>query len=116
MTGYEICKKAFLRLGLEGQNEVVLHKNTSFRDLEFINQIAEDLKLSPLEEMSAVPSWSYEELQAVICGVAMLLSFSEGENSKNQLYTSIYNAKRAALLGKVEKIEDTLPNAESGEV
>lgn len=116
MNGYEICKAAFLRLGLNSDTEIPLHSKTSKRDLEFVNHIADDLNLKPLEELSAEVEWSAKETQAVISGVAMMLSFTEGETAKNQLFTAIYNAKRAALLGKISKIEDTLPTSESGDV
>lgn len=116
MNGYEIFKKAFLRLGFDSGNMAVLSHEPSDRNLEFINQIAEDLKLQPLKEMSAMADWKADEIQAVVCGVAMLLSFSEGESTKNQMLTELYNAKRAALLGMVAKIEDILPVAESGDV
>ena len=116
MNGYEICKTAFLRIGTENDTKTPIHSRSSNRDLEFINQIADDLNLKPLGQLSEIPNWSSKERQAVICGVAMLLSFTEGETAKNQLFTSIYNAKRAALLGSITKIEDRLPVSESGDV
>ena len=116
MNGYEICKKAFLMMGFDNGNEIMLHNHNSARDFEMINQIASDLKLVCPNELSDETGWSDEETQAVISGVAMLLSFIEGEIVKNQWFTSVYNAKRAALLGRVEKIEDTLPVGESGDV
>ena len=116
MNGYEICKSAFLRLGFDNETEISLHKNNSARDLEFINQIAEDLNLSTLEELSQTPEWSKKEIQAVISGLTMMLSVYEGDTSKNQIFTTIYNARRAAILGKISKIEDTLPVSESGDI
>lgn len=115
MNGYEICKSAFLRLGFDNENEVSLHKNTTKRDFEFINQIAKDLNLTPIEAMSQEIVWNNKQTEAVISGVAMLLCFIEGENNKSQIFTSIYNARRASLLGETAKIKDTLPVAEGGD-
>ena len=116
MNGYEICKAAFLRLGFDEDTQMPLASKDLKRNLEFINQIADDLNLKPLTELSQTPEWTSKQRQAVICGVAMLLGFTKGESSKNQLFTAIYNARRAAVLGSVSKIEDTLPVSESGEV
>lgn len=112
MTGYELLKGAFLRLGINNDTELL--DGTSKRDLEFINQILIDLKLSPITELSEEVKCSAAEAEAVCCGIAMLLSFTLGEEDKNQIYTAIYNAKRATVLCKTEKIEDVLPKAESG--
>ena len=116
MNGYEIIKSAFLRLGLNNETEISLHGKTSKRDLEFINQIAEDLNIAPLKELSQTIEWTQKEIQAIISGVVMLLSFTECETEKNQFFTSVYNAKRASLLGEISKIEDTLPVSESGDI
>ena len=116
MNGYEICKAAHLRLGTDNPAEITLHNNTSKRDLEFINQIAEDLNLKPIAELSTKPDWDNKQIGAVISGVTMLMSFIDGETEKNRVFTAIYNAKRAALLGGIEKIKDTLPVSESGDI
>lgn len=116
MNGYELCEKAYIRLGFNNKNTFSPHSSTSKRDLEFVNQILEDLRLNQLKELSCKVECSKEQAEAVCSGVAMLLSMCEGETEKNRLYTAVYNAKRAAVLGNVSKIEDTLPKAESGEV
>lgn len=116
MNGYELCEKAFLRLGFDNENNISLHNRSSRRTLEFINQIAEDLKIKPLNELSEELELTREETEAVCSGVAMLFSLTEGETAKNQFYTDIYNAKRAAVLSKTLRIEDTLPTAESGDI
>ncbi len=116
MNGYEICKAAHLRLGYDNPQEITLHNNSSKRDLEFINQIAEDLNIKPLEELSEKTDWNSKQTTAVISGVAMLMSFIDGETEKNRVFTAIYNAKRASLLGGIEKIKDTLPVSESGDI
>lgn len=114
MKGFELLKGAFLRLGINNSTELL--EGTSKRDLEFINQILIDLKITPITELSQEVKCNDNQAEAVCCGLAMLLSFVLGEGDKNAIYTAIYNAKRANLLCKTEKIEDVLPKAESGDL
>ncbi len=116
MNGNGIFKKAYLMLGFDNENEITLSNQNNERNLEFINQIAKDLKLSPIEELSSEVIWKDNEAQAVISGVTMLLCLTEGEADKSQWFTSVYNSKRSALLCKTVLIEDNLPTAESGDV
>ena len=116
MNGYELCARAYTRLGLGNEDCFRPENNTSQRDLEFLNQILQDLKLESVTELSCEIKCSENKAEAICCGVAMLVSFCEGETEKNQFYTSLYNAKRAAILSSTEKIEDTIPVAESGGV
>ena len=115
MNGYDIYKKAVARLGYENGDEITL-KNTQFSHIfEIINQITADLKLDKLSELSQEIDYSADIIEAICCGAAMLISLSEGDIAKNQIFTNIYNAKRAAILGGISHIKDTLPVAESGE-
>ena len=115
MNGYELCRKAILRMGRQNESDILIHSENTARDLEFLNQIAEDLKIDTLNELSDEINCDAKEADALCSGVTMLLSLSESEMAINQLYTAIYNAKRATVLGKTSKIEDTLPVTESGE-
>ena len=54
------------------------------------------------------------QIEAVCYGTAMLLSLSEGETEQNRLFTQIYNAKRAAVLSEIQKIQDSLPTVSYG--
>lgn len=113
MNGYEIYDKAALRLGYKGTgSNGVLDTRLMGRALEFINQIALDLKLSSVEDLSKNIACSAETAEALCCGVAMLMSLCEGDTSKNVIFTALYNAKRAAALSKTELVVDTLPIAE----
>lgn len=109
MSGYDIFKKAILRLSY-GNYE----NNLIAKALEFINQICIDLKLPVIDNISNTLEASPEYIEAVCLGLAMLLTLSEGDSEKNRVYTNLYNAKRAALLSKTTCIEDVLPNLKSG--
>lgn len=111
MSGYDIYKKALLRLGY---NDAGINDSKISIAKELINQILSDLRLEPINEMSYKIKASRDHLEAVCCGLAMLLSLSEGDSAKNQLFTDLYNAKRAAILSEISFIEDKLPIAESG--
>ncbi len=109
MSGYDIFKKALLRLSYtDYQNKL------SVKALEFLNQILIDLKLKPLEHISQKTDFSPDIAEAVCCGVAMLLTLSEGDSEKNRIYTNLYNSKRAGILSKTTYVEDVLPNFMNG--
>lgn len=110
MKGYDIYKKAVLRLGYnEGINERLLERTP-----ELMNQIAADLKLPEIKNLSENVAFSSVQIEALCCGTAMLLALCEGDGAKNKLFADIYNAKRAAVLSEITCVEDTLPIAESG--
>lgn len=109
MSGYDIFKKALLRLSY-----TKFENNLSVKALEFINQICIDLKLPAVENLSQEMNLSADIAEAVCCGLAMLLSLSEGDSEKNRIYTNMYNSKRAAVLSKTTYVEDVLPNFENG--
>ena len=116
MTGYDIYKKACTRVGISGAGDEIISDSRLFsRTIEFINQIASDLKMNEVENLSDELSEDREKTEALSCGVAMLLSLTCGNAEKNRIYTNIYNAKRAALLAHSSFIEDKLPIAEDGD-
>lgn len=110
MNGYDIYKKAALRLGYNSATDTTaFDSKTLSRVLEIINQIALDLKLKTIETLSQKIVCSDEKLEALCCGTAMLLSLTEGDAEKNKIFTEIYNAKRSAVLNEISTIKDTLP-------
>lgn len=112
MTGYDIYNKAILRLGYDNN----LTDDLSARSLEFIGQIAEELLITPphslLEEIKA----DGKRLEALCCGTAMLLALSLGDRVRHIAFCELFNAKRAAILGHSEKVEDLLPVSEGGDM
>lgn len=113
MNGYDIYDRAMIRLGFKpaGKNEIT-DAGIISRAVEFINQIAADLKLRFIEDLSDNIDCSAELSEALCCGVAMLISLSEGDANKNVIFTALYNAKRTAVLSEKSFIEDALPIAE----
>ncbi len=113
MNGYEIYDRAMIRLGYKaiGKNEIQ-DVGIMGRAAEFINQIAVDLGLKPIEDLSDNIDCSDELSEALCCGVAMLISLSDSDANKNVIFTALYNAKRATVLSGRAFIEDNLPIAE----
>lgn len=105
MNGYSLYKKAILRLGYNDA------ENTRLADRagEFLNQILTDLKLENSRGLSCELDLTQEVSDAVVSGLAMLLALSEGDGERNELFSEIYNAKRATLLTASDKVSDVLP-------
>ena len=113
MTGYDIYKKACARLGISGTaDEIIADSRLLSRALELVNQIAADLKIAEIKNLSDEITADAQKGEAICCGVAMLLSLSDGNSEKNQIYTNIYNAKRATVLSHLTQVEDNLPITE----
>ena len=93
MNGYDVYKKAVLRLGYNGSvNDRLLE-----RALELMNQILQDLKLAEIKNLSEKLNVTETQAEALCCGTAMLLALSESDGEKNRLFADIYNAKRATI-------------------
>ena len=114
MKGYDIYKRCMSLMGYIASNDEVISDYTLIaRFLEFLNQIALDLKMPSIESLSEELSVSTEKIDALCYGTAMLLSFSEGDMTKNQFFANIYNSKRTAALSEVSNISDVLPSVGS---
>lgn len=114
MTGYDIYKKALIRLGypegVAANNDERLFQTAK----EFINIICKDLKLPLIKNIGEEINLSDEVLETLCCGVCMVISRSEGDKSKCDLYTTVYNFNRSRELCKTQHIKDTLPHTVDG--
>ena len=110
MTGNDIFKRSLNLLGYTPtEQEAVSSKALLTRMPDILNQILSDLGLSELTDLSQNIKATPIQLDAVCCGCTMLLALSDGDNTKNRIFTEIYNAKRAAALSKTGQRQDTLP-------
>lgn len=117
MTGYDIYKKSAARLGDSDSFNGILEDSSKLNiALEAINQIATDLKLHEINSLSDEMTIDNKQADALCSGVTMLIALSNGNTEKNNIYTGIYNAKRAMVLAEVSVIEDKLPFSESGDI
>ncbi len=117
MKAYEVYKSALSLLGYVDSDDRIVPDNTLYkRAIAIINQTLTDLKQNEIENMNSEINISKSCLEALIWGVAMLLSISTADADKNRVFTSIYNSKRTAALCEAETIEDKLPNVNLGEI
>lgn len=115
MTGFDVFKRCMVLLGYSPEsNEVVDNKTLINRMPDIINQIALDLKIPQIFSLSEKININEAKIDALCCGCAMLLALTEGDSGKNQIFTAIYNAKRASVLSQKVKKEDVLPSVRSG--
>ncbi len=114
MTGYDVYKRCMALMGyVTSSSEIISDYTLIARFTEILNQIALDLKLSPIESLSEEITENTSKLDALCYGAAMLLSFSESDITKNQFFTNIYNSKRIAALSEVSSVSDVLPSVGS---
>ena len=115
MTAYDIYARVLNISGhLNSGETTVEHQILIERMPDIINQICLDLKIPQIKALDDEMNISPKQEDALCYGVAMLLAVSESEAEKNQLFTQIYNAKRAAVLSSKGTIEDTLPSVSYG--
>lgn len=113
MTGYDIYKKTFDLLGY-GDNTYSpkTAEISEKRCFESLNIILSDLKSDTVKNVSEELSVSPAVSEALIYGVAMLISLGVGDGERNRIFTELYNAKRAAALAAVDHVGDRLPSSE----
>ncbi len=110
MTGNEIYKRVLGLLGYLNTNTVSGGTDNFLkRALDIINQICLDLKIPQIKLLSDKIEADAKKLDALCYGTAMLMALVEGDGAKNEIFTKLYNAKRASALSSGEKIEDKLP-------
>ncbi len=110
MTGNDIYRRVLGLLGYLNTNiENANDNNLLKRAPDIINQICLDLKIPQIERLSDTIKANDILLDALCYGTAMLMALIEGDGAKNQIFTQIYNSKRATALSQIEKIEDKLP-------
>lgn len=110
MTGFDVYKRCMALSGHTfSDDEVIADKVLIARIPEFINQIATDLKIENIENLSDEINASDIKIDALISGTAMLLALTEGDGDKNRIFTEIYNSKRSAALSESNRIADVFP-------
>ncbi len=109
MTGYELRKRVCSLLGyLETESNNTLLKNENFTNIA--NQISSDLRLKEIENLSEILSLSPMEFEVLTYGCAMLLATALRDIGSAEVYSGLYNSKRALCLNETDKIKDVLPS------
>ena len=116
MNGHNVYERVLNLLGyINKDDEVSVDELLYNRTLHVINQILIDLKQEEINDMNSELNISASCYEALIYGVAMMLSLIGGDGNKNGIFTDIYNSKRCAFLNKTDQIVDTLPVVSEGE-
>jgi len=115
MNGYEMFSRALALGGFSNQDpsaseDAVLLK----RAFTALCHICADLGITAPKMLSEKLNVSENTAEVIICGMAMLLAAGEADGEKSQMFTALYNAKRSAVRGSVNKIKDVLPNDDGG--
>ena len=116
LKGYEVYKRVLNLLGYVNNDDTFTSDTALYkRALHVINQVLIDLKQKEIEDMNCELFISDDCREALIYGVAMMLSLIGGDGNMNHIFTEIYNSKRAAALNETSVIADTLPIPSEGE-
>lgn len=111
MTGYDVYESAMMLLGyVRADGTLAEDEGIKQRAVRAVNQISADLciknKILNLTEDLGADNRYFEPLTY---GVGMLLSLSESDREKNEIFTRIYNAKRSTVRSGKDSISDVLP-------
>ncbi len=117
MKGYDLYKRVLNLLGYMYSDDGITSDNLLYkRALYAINQILLDLGQNEIEDMNCEINLSKAQLDALVYGVAMMLSLIGGDGERNRLFANIYNAKRGGALNTVDNITDAMPNIDGGAI
>lgn len=117
MTGKEMIKRAIILLGYtDGTGEISGEQRFRSRALTVLNSIYADLfyiqnkeGFCPLETAADEIKLPERALTDVMpYGVAAFLAQSENDGDQQQVFLSLYNAKRAALT-HADTVKDVIP-------
>jgi hypothetical protein len=116
MTGIDVIKRSLLLLGYVSTDTITANSDRLLRiGLDIINQLCFDLKMPTIDRLEDELLGDETRYDALCYGTAMLVALTEGDGAKNEIFTKIYNAKRALVLSSIEKVEDKLPSISYGD-
>lgn len=120
MTGQQILKTASELLGYNDANgNFLLSARITNKAVTVVNRIYSDLwricndtefvPIKSLQEEIKLPERALNDVMPY--GVAMMIAQGESDGDQQQIYSVLYNRKRASL-SKKELIQDVLPRSE----
>lgn len=116
MTGHKIYTRVLNLLGyINHDNSITPDAELQGRALHALNQILIDLKQEEVADMDCEINLSQSSIEALIYGVAMILSLSGCDAEINRVFTQIYNSKRSTALSEICVVTDVLPTVIEGE-
>ncbi len=117
MRGYEVYKRVLNLLGYINNDDNITPDSALYnRAIYAINQILLDLKQNEIESMNDIINIPKLSAEALVYGVAMLLSLIGGDGERNRIFAELYNAKRCAALNEAGTVLDVMPNVDGGAI
>ena len=116
MNGNEIYKRVINLLGYINYDDAVTYDTLLHcRALYALNQILVDLKQEEVKDMDVAINIPKASMDALVYGMAMMLSLIGCDSELNRVFTQIYNSKRSAALNEISAVVDVLPTVVEGE-
>ena len=116
LTGNDLYERVMNLLGYVGNYDSITEDSVLYkRTLHVINQVLIDLKQEEIGDMNCELNLSGAYIEALVYGVAMMMSLIGGDGNINRIFTDIYNSKRSAVLNETDSIVDLLPTPVEGE-
>lgn len=115
MNGYDIFNKTISLLGISEDSDLLAEDGLLLkRAIHILQYICRDLDIKVVENLSDEINIRDTEVDACVCGMAMLISLTLGDFAANRTFTELYNNKRAFAKSKVNIIADVLPIDDGG--
>ncbi len=117
MKGSDLYKRVLNLLGYLNNDDSIASDMALYkRAIHAFNQILLDLNEKEITDLNCEIDIPQKNREALIYGVAMILSLTSGDSERNRLFADIYNAKRSAALSSTDKVSDVLPITFGGEI
>ena len=115
MNGYEIYRKAVSLMGIREDSGTVSSEDRFLKiAMDALQHICVDLGIPVPKSFSETITANEKQLDACVCGMAMMLGLSIGDTNANTLFGELYNFKRAAVKAASNRIKDVLPFDDGG--
>lgn len=113
MKAFDIYKRAMRLLGYgDILNDEALRQRFEEQSAELISQIAADLHIQGISSLSDELEADAQQIEALACGTAMLISLIEGDSSKTAFYPRFTMPSAHHLLKLKRIIADVMPQTE----
>ncbi len=117
MTGNEVFASASTLLGyVPTPDEITYPNRLECKAYEALVRICADLRLYTPHDLDEEIVANEAKLDALIYGVAMMLTVVEGDSASNRFFTDMYNAKRTSAKYCPRVVVDKLPKVSEGSV
>ncbi len=108
MKASQLYKTALSLAGIREDEEYLISSQKA-DGLIFVNNVLSDLSLKTAESLVEELDIEQPLCDAAVFGIAYYISLHLSNGEKSELLSTLYSAKRAKALSKIETRQDTLP-------